>query len=165
MFLLSDIYGLDNEANALKQYTEYMGSSGNSVSVFPSGLVVNPNMPWAGGTPDGKVLDSVYGAGLLEVKCPYSYRMVTPRNACAEPDFYCELINGKPYLKKEHIYFFQVQGQMGICGVDWCDFVVYTKKGLLIQRIVFDENFWEQMMSYLVKFYQEHIIPVAIKLS
>lgn len=28
-----------------------------------------------------------------------------------------------------------------ISGRPWCDFVVYTKKGLSIQHIVFDENF------------------------
>ena len=31
-------------------------------------------------------------------------------------------------LKKSHIYYCQIQGQMAIGERPWCDFVVYTKK-------------------------------------
>jgi hypothetical protein len=32
-----------------------------------------------------------------------------------------------PKLKKNHEYYDQVQGQMGLTGTKWCDFVVYTQ--------------------------------------
>ena len=35
-----------------------------------------------------------------------------------------------PNFKRTHVYYDQLQGQMGITGADWCDFVVYTKAGL-----------------------------------
>ena len=41
-----------------------------------TGLLIQPNLPWHGALPDGKVLDQheVPSQGLLEIKCPYSKR-------------------------------------------------------------------------------------------
>ena len=41
-----------------------------------TGLLIQPNLPWLGASPDGKVLDQheVPSQGLLEIKCPYSKR-------------------------------------------------------------------------------------------
>ena len=54
--------------------------------------------------------------------------------------------DGKSCIKlcKDHIYFSQVQGQMAITKRPWCDFVIYTEKGLSIERIDFNSTFWEK---------------------
>ena len=41
-----------------------------------TGLLVQPNLPWRGASPDGKVLDQQKfpSQGLLEIKCPYQKR-------------------------------------------------------------------------------------------
>ena len=44
-------------------------------------------------------------------------------------------------LKTEHAYYAQVQGQMGVTGAQWCDFVVYTKRGLYVERVSLDVEF------------------------
>jgi len=48
--------------------------------------------------------------------------------------------DGKPTLKKRHIYYDQVQGQMVLTGAQWCDFIVYTNKGLSVERIKFIQH-------------------------
>ena len=45
-------------------------------------------------------------------------------------------------LRENHAYYAQVQGQMGVTGARWCDFIVYTKIGLYVQRIPFDAQFF-----------------------
>ena len=50
--------------------------------------------------------------------------------ACEDPTFCCEAVNGQCRLKRDHAYFAQVQGQMGVTGASWYDFIVYTKKGI-----------------------------------
>ncbi|CAH3023650.1 unnamed protein product [Porites evermanni] len=37
-------------------------------------------------------------------------------------------------LKPNHPYYAQVQGQMGVSGAKWCDFIDYTRKGIYIMR-------------------------------
>ena len=56
----------------------------------------------------------------------------------------------------------QVQGQMAITGAAWCDFVVYTLKGMSIQRIKFDQQFWDNMSDKLKAYYFQHFISFAV---
>ena len=46
--------------------------------------LVNPAFPFLGCSPDGKVLDCSEDTlfGILEIKCPYKHRAVTPETAC-----------------------------------------------------------------------------------
>ena len=41
-------------------------------------------------------------------------------------------------LKQEHTYYFQVQLQMKLCKVKFCDFLVWGKDGTLKQRVNYD---------------------------
>ena len=97
------------------------------------------------------------------VKCPFTLRNLTPEEACADPNFHCHLVNGKPELKKDHPNYYQVQGQLGLTGLKWCEFVLFFQKGLIIQQIKFDELFWKSMIEKLTKFYQQHVMLKAIE--
>ena len=50
-------------------------------------------------------------------------------------------------LKPTHIYYSQIQGQMAITERSWCDFVIYTEKGISVERIPFDAEFWNMFYS------------------
>ena len=57
--------------------------------------------------------------------------------------------DGKPSLKRGHVYYDQVQGLMGLTGAQWCDFIVYTRKGLSVERIMFDQDHWDTLRDKL----------------
>ncbi|XP_078364151.1 uncharacterized protein LOC144648490 [Oculina patagonica] len=59
-------------------------------------------------------------------------------------------------------YYAQVQGQLAITGASWCDFVVYTFKGMSIQRITFDQQFWDNISQSLSGYYFRHFITFAL---
>ena len=44
----------------------------------------------------------------------------------------------------------------------WCDFVVYTQKGLGIERIWFNKIFWENAFSKLKSFYDNCVAPEIV---
>ncbi|XP_076869631.1 uncharacterized protein LOC143519782 [Brachyhypopomus gauderio] len=46
--------------------------------------------------------------------------------------------HGTLQLKRHHNYYWQIQGQMLITGMDWCDFVVFAEEDMLVQRILKD---------------------------
>ena len=56
--------------------------------------------------------------------------------------FYCQCVNGVVRLKREHNtgYFAQVQGQLALSGLSWCDFVVYVyltgSRSMNVERII-----------------------------
>ena len=67
------------------------------------------------------------------------------------------------FLKKKHKHYYQIQGQMAITGTKWCDFIVYTFKGLHIERIYFDDVFWSDVLLKLEQFYFMQFLPCYLK--
>lgn len=104
-------------------------------------------------------------AGLDEVKCPYSARDMTIAEAVnGVKDFCLEKDDENIRLKKNtHNYFFQVQGQLLVTGAKFCDFVVYTKKDLFIERIVPDNATMIKILEKLCSFFVEHFKPFLQK--
>ena len=115
-------WGISNESSALQAYQAKQRENGHpELVVCKSGFIINPLYPFLGASPDGAVYDPLSPDepyGFLEIKCLYSQRNVTPVEAYDSPGFcFCTtIIGGKPSicLRKEHPYFSQVQGQLGI---------------------------------------------------
>ncbi|KAK5895529.1 hypothetical protein CgunFtcFv8_009216 [Champsocephalus gunnari] len=42
------------------------------INVAASGLILNPELPWIGASPDGVVTCACHEPGILEMKCPFS---------------------------------------------------------------------------------------------
>ena len=100
-------WGIENEQKALIKYHEYKNEINEHVALCSAcGLVVNPMWPWLGASPDALILDkreeSMYGA--VEVKCPASKSGMSIINACSDKSFCLEIVNGKPCLKRNHVY-------------------------------------------------------------
>ena len=126
--------------------------------------MVSKSCPVLDALPDAKVIDKGCSIcfGLAEVKCPYTKFNVTPLDACSDPDFFMEKVDDTHCrLKRGHAYYAQVQGQMGVTGAKWCDFIVYTSKGMYVERIAFDPNYWQTLRNQLLQYYFEHFIEFA----
>ncbi len=141
--------GLELEPVAAAQYTEVTGNQ-----VYMCGFVINPNAAHLGTSPDRKVLQRGYNKsyGLLEVKCPdqYSY------TGCQ----YLQKHSNDSYsLKRNHEYYYQVIGQMGITGMPWCDFFVKCDNDYHLERIHFDAEMWKKMKTKLDWFFFEYFLP------
>ncbi|XP_077085799.1 uncharacterized protein LOC143737818 [Siphateles boraxobius] len=121
--------GLDLEPEVLFQYSGMM-----NVNVLQCGFVVHPDAPHLGTSPDGRVYDPTENPpfGLAEVKCPDvdDISQVT----------HTKFVNSQAKLKESHKYYWQVQGQLAITGLSWCDFITNTKTDITIQRIWRDES-------------------------
>lgn len=100
--------------------------------------------------------------GFVEVKCPYSKRELSPREACATGQFYCTLESSEVTLRRTSNYYCQVQGQMAIGERPWCDFVVYTPKGISVERINFDPAYWDRVRAKLTEFYDKCFGPEIV---
>ena len=100
--------------------------------------------------------------GFAHLKCPHSKFHVTSLEACSDPNFFMEKISDTQCrLKRDHAYYGQVQGQMGVTGAKWCDFIVYTSKGIYIERIAFDPVYWGNLKNELLRYYFEHFLKFA----
>ena len=154
-------HGKQKEKVARTIYAKKMQKDVPKFTIFDAGISVHPSFPYLGVTPDGKLLDpsSAQTFGLLEIKCPFSKRNETLEQAVANKDFYITKTADKFCLKETHAYYIQVQGQLAITGLTWCDFCVFLSESneMCVHRINFDRNFWtDKLQPKLKQFYLNH---------
>lgn len=100
----------------LMRALDYSAISASVISIAKkkTGLIVHPEFPFLGASPDALVGNE----GLFEMKCPYK-----ARNSAIE-DIHLEYLDTNRKLKKNRNYFFQIQGLF--TDRNWCDFMVCT---------------------------------------
>ena len=76
------------------------------------------------------------------------------------PDILLVLTMKRQVLHRDRV---QVQRLMGVTGAKWCDFVVYTSKGMSIERIPFDPHFWNSLKVTLKLYYFKHFLATAAR--
>lgn len=68
-------------------------------------------------------------------------------------------LNARKLLFLEDYTYYQVQMQLVLCEVSYCDFVVRTPKGIVNIRIKPDEPFFKEINPKLDDFFQQCILP------
>lgn len=134
---------VDRVANASEEEKD---SIVTELYVEERGLVINPERPWMGNSPDG-IVHVTYASGrkevaLLEIKCPF------------KKVFYPDTVPTQ--------YMAQIQGTMGNLKLPWCDFVVWTPTETQITRVPFDPTYWNEMLVGLTEFYFHEYVPAAV---
>jgi hypothetical protein len=172
-------YGIDNEINAFRAIKQVLTSTIgnvptsiiflykhiftdiNSDQIKDCGLFISEQHPFLAASPDGMIGDF----GLIEIKCPYTARELTPEEAIISKKIkFAKLENGSLKLKRTHAYYFQVQGQLLITNRSLCYFVIWTPKGMIFEKIEADADFFAQTMLPKLKcVYFEHLLPALIQ--
>ena len=89
---------------------------------------------------------------VLEVRCPYTERNLTIEEAAKSETFCLEKTESGQYaLRKHHVYWHQVQGEMYFTHRKFGYFVVWTTKDVAILRIEREEN-WAANIPRLTNF-------------
>ena len=157
-------WGTQHEDDAKKQYLEHLQSSGyHAATIKESGLVIDNDCPSLACSPDGLVDIPGEEGGVVEIKCPYAAAKegLDPFSAASTlKTFFCKAgVAGNLELKRRHDYFYQVQGTMAITRRSWYDFVVWSPKGMSVERIRFEVDLWAETKPKLLNFYRKALLP------
>ena len=96
-------WGISNEQEAIKAFT-----TAAKMKVEETGIWLDP-CGFIGASPDGLIGTNA----VLEVKCPFTFRNSTIEEALKSDGFFLtESEYGNLELKKDHVYWHQVQGQI-----------------------------------------------------
>ena len=80
---------------------------------------------------------------------------MSPVEVAQDPNFYVNLENGKPVLKKSlHWVLLTNSASNGTFSFDTSDFVVYTSKDLITVRTEFDFSYFDSLIQKLNSFYK-----------
>jgi len=147
-------YGKLNEQTAIMALEKKL-----NLKIVKCGIFVDEEYPYLGATPDGLIGDD----GIVEVKCPSSSQHLTPEEGIIEEKitFWTLEKNGEiGNINKKHNWYFQVQGQLHVCKKSYCQFAVWTPKGMKIEKIKRDEELWKNtMVEKLRYFYINCLLP------
>lgn len=160
-------WGIKHESSACAAYLKYMQSNVHKdATTSECGFIIHPTMGWLGASPDALVTDpsSSLQSGIAEFKCPFSKKDQTLSEACSDPNFYFSFQNGSFQLKRDHCYYHQVQLQLFV-GMDiyhWCDFCVYTTKGIGIERIWLDTAWCNTCIPELESYFDAYMLPEIV---
>lgn len=148
-------YGRTHEASAKDAYLKM----NDDCHLHECGFIVSNQMPFLGATPDG-VVCKPGGQGIIEIKCPYSARNMTIKEACRSLKNFCltEDENQEIHLKDSHEYYAQIQGQLMITGAEYCELIVYTSKDLFVQNITPNNIYVDNLLVTLCNFYAKYAV-------
>ena len=155
-------WGLKSEQSAIDQYRYAVSKDHQNFKVRKCGLIINQNYPYLAATPDAVVSCDCCGIGVSEVKCPFKYKDLHPCEIDSSEFFLHKhsqnnTCNGS--LKTNHKHYCQVQGQINLAQTSYCDFVVWTKKGLHVERIKNNALFFNDMLDKLKKYFFNIVLP------
>ena len=147
----SVMWGVTNEAEAIKSFENYSKNK-----VIQTGLWLDESGV-LGASPDGLVGDNY----VLEVKCPFKQRDKLLVEALQDKSFCLQRTDNEISLKKDHVYWHQVQGQLHITQRKLCFFVVWTRNWTVTIEIAKDSS-WGANILKLKDFYFSHIFKCML---
>ncbi|CAH1170962.1 unnamed protein product [Phaedon cochleariae] len=144
-------HGIDSEKLALDAFINQTG-----YKYEKCGLVIHENYSFLAGSPDGLL----NGDGIIEIKCPYKVRECDRNETLRNLDDIDN--NGK--LKVTSKYYYQIQGLLEVTNRSWCEFVVYTFKGIQFTEKIFKrpDFFRNIMLNKLKEFFFYYHLPTFL---
>ncbi|XP_051984218.1 uncharacterized protein LOC127644853 isoform X2 [Xyrauchen texanus] len=144
--------GLDLEPDILWQYSDFC-----DVTVTQCGVLIHPDALHLAASPDAKVFNprETSPFGLAEVKSCDVEDVAQVKHLITVP--------GQACLKKSHKYYYQVQGQLAISGLQCCDFITDTHTDFTVERIFRDEEIIKSVRQKLDYFYHNIYMDVLLR--
>ncbi|XP_067101373.1 uncharacterized protein [Osmerus mordax] len=130
-----------------------------NVNYSPCGFITHPDAPWLGCSPYGLSFDPTESPpfGLLEIIFPKTRSYVS----CP----FLSVRGGALQLKQNHSYFWQLQAQLLLTGLQWCDFVVFAEDDVWIQRIFRDDEVVNIIREKTEHFFLYFYMPKCLYMS
>ena len=150
-------WGCGHENDAIEAYRLIAESKHSNLIITENGLFIDIENPYIGASPDGLLCCSCCGEGVLEVKCLLCVKEKFPddeHNFCMTKQ-----ANGEWILKQD---LYQIQTQMHVCRRNYCDFVIWSEKGILMDRVYIDSNFFDIIIDDLKHFFVYGILPEIV---
>jgi len=131
-------------------YTKKYSLDHKNVSVTEAGLYISQAHPFIAASPDGIVKCSCHhGVGGLEIKTTSDEN----KDAC---------LDATGQLKKDHSFYYQIQTQIYVCGLSFCDLFVYTGKSQEKHRVLPDAVVHEEIVNKSRAYFSFVILPELV---
>lgn len=164
-------YGLEEEPKARQAYAK---ATGNLVK--ETGLWVNKKFPYLAAIPDGLFTGSDGRSGTIEIKCLKILKEQSVDELLQQHkdgklssktlSQQCFTISDDSLkFRESHAYYYEIQLQMLVTDLDFCDFILHSPKGPpSIQRIVRDIPLLYSLRHSLSVFWHKVLAPEILEM-
>jgi len=83
-------------------------------------------------------------------------------DASLESSCFCLQNKDGKHLKENHQYFYQVQAQLYVTHLPWCDFVVWSPNEIYVERVLYNQGFIEKAIAKARAFYFDIFLPPIV---
>ena len=155
---------MSEESITIEEYENHMKTKGINCKAVKTGLKICEPNPFLGATSDGIIKLDDGTEGLIEIKNILQTESTLIKDAAKHEKNFClsNTDNDNIQLKRNHKYYYQIQGQLNIHEKQWCDLVIRRTNpyDIYIERIERDIRLWtNKMVPKLSAFYFSHILP------
>ena len=154
-------WGCTHEKDGVQSYISSATRNHDGLQVLEAGLFVDIERPYLGASPDGIINCNCCGKGVLEVKCPFCIKEGLPGDL-DQTNFCMTKQDDLWTLKRNHAYYYQIQLQLEVCKLSYCDFVVWTEKDFAVERIDADKQFFNSVLDSVQHFFVYGILPEIV---
>ena len=151
-------YGIDNELGALKKFAIQHRLKHRKCKFIQPGLILLPQHPCIGASPDAIFDCRSCGKFLVEVKCLFGIKDSHPRVAIKQRKLATKTENGMK-LDEKHTYYHQIQTQMAVTNIHKAFLCLYTDKGIECIEVNFNAKFWDECKEKLLAFWKQNLFP------
>lgn len=159
-------WGRQKEHIARNMYQRCERRKHTCLRVHEKGLFISDKYPVLGCSVDGICsckCKTGHPSKIVEIKCPFSQRLSNPKDAGVKAKCVYDKEAGVWTVMSSCPYYAQIQGQLGLYGMEEADLVIFTKFGIHIATVKYDEKYFSEMVDKLISFHKKYIIPELIK--
>ena len=148
------LWGLSHENDGIQSVYNLFRKSHSGVQIHRSGLIIYPNLPILGGSPDALIsCECCHKYHVIEVKAPFRLQ-----NGISNWPI-LEYMTKDKTLRKTHSHYAQITLYLGITGTKIGYFCVWAPDGAIVLEIKFDEEYFLNIVKSTESYYFKHYLP------
>ena len=147
-------WDLKHKDSARRAYERVESKKHHKLRLIDKGFLISTQKPFIGASLDNIcTCDCAESCPDIEVefKCHWKHRHLSPKESFLTPEIGGQKVRNDFSLKRQTLYYFQVQIQMFVAGLTLCDFVVWTTQGLFSVAVPYDTSFIATYLRNIAK--------------
>ena len=147
-------WGLKHEQSARHAYQTVEKKRHHDLKLHSKGFLISNRKPFLGASVDDIRTCSCRDCPpvVIEYKCPWKHKEKSAKEAFLTSEVGGKQVGDGYVLKPTSKYYHQVQLQMFVCNLMLCHLVVWTKLGVFVVKVPFNEKFMNSVIAKLEVF-------------
>lgn len=145
---------------AIQSYIRNVDLNHENALYKECGLIINPELPYFAGSPDGLVSCTCHGDGCVDSKYLKSLTSDASLEALTQKPNNVFNKRGNLYaLEETHELFYRAQLQINLTGLKYCDFIIWSQQKAIAVRVNANLDFWNAAVEKASEFHEQVIMP------